>query len=179
MRVIGIDPGSVICGYGVIDMVGNSFELVELGVIKAKLLSDEFNGRLQILNSALCKVIERTKPDVSAFETIFYAKNVQSLVKLSHARAATIISAKQNELEVFEYSPNEVKKSVTGKGKANKEQVQYMVKKILGIKENPEFYDSTDALAIALCHCMKQGNKSRKTAHNWEQFVKENPGRVV
>ncbi|TNE34285.1 crossover junction endodeoxyribonuclease RuvC [bacterium] len=178
MRVIGIDPGSVICGYGVVDIEGNSFSLVEYGVIKAKIQSDDFNGRLKILNEAINKVIKRTSPDISAFETIFFAKNVQSLVKLSHARAVTLLSATQNELPIFEYSPNEIKKSVTGKGKASKEQVQFMVKKILKINETPEFYDSTDALAIAICHCLKLGNSNKKRVSNWSQFAKENPDRV-
>lgn len=178
MRVIGIDPGSVICGYGVVDVEGNSFKLVEYGVIKAKLQSDDFNGRLKILNDSVDRVIKRTNPDICAFETIFYAKNVQSLVKLSHARAAAILSATQNDLPVFEYSPNEIKKSVTGKGKAGKEQVQFMVKKILGITETPEYLDSTDALAIAICHCLKLGNSNKKSVSNWSQFAKDNPDRI-
>lgn len=178
MRVIGIDPGSVICGYGVVDMIGNSFSLVEYGVVKAKIQADDFNGRLLILNEAVDRVIKRTSPDISAFETIFFAKNVQSLVKLSHARAVTILSATQNKLPVFEYSPNEIKKSVTGKGKASKEQVQFMVKKLLNITETPEFLDSTDALAIAICHCLKLGNSNKKSVSNWSQYVKENPDKV-
>lgn len=178
MRVIGIDPGSVVCGYGVVDMVGNSFKLVEYGVVKAKQQSDDFNGRLQILNESVLEVIKRTNPEISAFESLFYSKNVQSLVKLSHARAVTILSATQSQLPVFEYSPNEIKKSVTGKGKASKEQVQFMVKKLLNIEESPKYFDSTDALAIALCHCLKLGNSNKKSANNWSQFVKENPDRV-
>jgi crossover junction endodeoxyribonuclease RuvC len=90
----------------------------------------------------------------------------------------TILSAKQSDLPVFEYSPNEIKKSVTGKGKASKEQVQFMVKKLLNIEETPKFFDSTDALAIALCHCMKLGNGNKKSSNNWAQFVKDNPNRV-
>lgn len=178
MRVIGIDPGSVVCGYGVVDMIGNSFKLVEYGVVKAKQKSEDFNGRLQILNESVLEVIKRTNPEISAFESLFYSKNVQSLVKLSHARAVTILSAKQSDLPVFEYSPNEIKKSVTGKGKASKEQVQFMVKKLLNIEETPKFFDSTDALAIALCHCMKLGNGNKKSPNNWAQFVKDNPDRI-
>lgn len=178
MRVIGIDPGSVICGYGVVDVEGNTFTLVEYGVIKAKLQSEDFNGRLKILKDSVDEIIKRTNPDISAFETIFFAKNVQSLVKLSHARAVAILSASQNNLPVFEYSPNEIKKSVTGKGKAGKEQVQFMVKKILGITETPEYLDSTDALAIAICHGLKLGTSNKKSVSNWSQFVKDNPDRV-
>ena len=178
MRVIGIDPGSVICGYGVVDMEGSSFKLVEYGVIKAKIQSDDFNGRLKILNDSVDRIIKRTNPDISAFETIFHAKNVQSLVKLSHARAAAILSASHNKIPIFEYSPNEIKKSVTGKGKAAKEQVQFMVKKILNIDETPGFLDSTEALAIAICHCLKQGNSNTKKVSNWSQFAKDNPDRI-
>ncbi len=178
MIVLGIDPGSVVCGYGVIEANGSNFKLIEYGVINAKKINADFHIRLREIYSRLLKVIDRTKPDYAAFETIFYSKNVQSLVKLSHARSAAILAASMKEISITEFSPREVKKSVTGRGNAGKEQVQFMVKKILNIKETPEFYDSTDALAVALCHSMKSGLPS-KSSKSWAAFVKDNPDRIA
>lgn len=179
IRVLGIDPGSVICGYGVVDKIGNEFHLVEYGAIKAKKLSGNFNQRLNYIFEYIDKVVKRTEPDITSVETMFYSKNVQSLIKLSHARSAAILGVVQNELDVIEYSPNEVKKSVTGKGKANKEQVQFMVKRLLNIKEDPKYYDSTDALAVAICHCVKSGERNLSSSNSWKDFVKNNPDRVL
>ena len=126
----------------------------------------------------LIQVVERCKPDVAAFESTFYSKNAQSLLKLAHARASAMLAAAMNDIPIAEYSPKEVKKSVTGKGSASKEQVQYMVKTLLNIKETPEFYDVTDALAVAICHCMKSEIPTKKGG-SWEEFIKKNPNRIA
>jgi crossover junction endodeoxyribonuclease RuvC len=178
LRVLGIDPGSVICGYGVIEKNKNSLYVVEYGVIKAKKASEELPNRLKEIYQRLLKVIERTKPDVAAFESTFYSKNAQSLLKLAHARASAILAAAMKDIPIAEYSPKEVKKSVTGKGSASKEQVQFMVKTLLNIKETPEFYDVTDALAVAICHSLKSEIPSNKSG-TWEDFIKKNPNRVA
>ena len=178
MIVLGIDPGSVICGYGVIEKKKNSLHVIEYGVVKAKKAHEELPLRLKEIYQRLLKVIERTKPEAAAFETTFYSKNAQSLLKLEHARASAILAVTMNNTPVSEYSPREVKKSVTGKGSASKEQVQFMVKTLLNIKETPEFYDVTDALAVAICHCLKSDLPAKK-AGNWEEFIKNNPGRVA
>lgn len=178
LKILGIDPGSIICGYGVIEQNNNKHTLVEYGVIRAKKLHDDLPSRIKEIFERLQKVIERTNPDIAVFESTFYAKNAQSLMKLSHARAVAILAAKLAEIEINEYSPKEVKKSVTGRGNASKEQVQFMVKKILNIEETPEFFDSTDALAAALCHCFRQNSSSGK-AQSWETYIKENPNKIV
>ncbi|MCL5991763.1 MAG: crossover junction endodeoxyribonuclease RuvC [Bacteroidetes bacterium] len=178
MIVLGIDPGSVICGYGVIEKKKNSLCVVEYGVIKAKKAYDELPYRLREIYQRLIKVIDRTKPDVAAFESTFYSKNAQSLLKLAHARASAMLAAAMNDIPISEYSPREVKKSVTGKGSASKEQVQFMVKTLLKIKETPEFYDVTDALAVAVCHSLKSELPSKK-AGSWEDFIKKNPERIA
>lgn len=178
MIVLGIDPGSVICGYGVVEANGSNFKLVEYGVINAKKINSDFHVRLREIYIRLLKVIERVNPDYAAFETIFFSKNVQSLVKLSHARSAAILAASMKDINITEFSPREVKKSVTGRGSASKEQVQFMVKRILNIKETPEYFDSTDALAVALCHCMKSGSPA-KSSKSWAAFVKDNPDRIA
>lgn len=178
MRILGIDPGSVICGYGVIEEQKNSFVLIEYGVVSAKKKSNEMGYRLKEIFERLTSVIERTRPDVAAYESMFFSKNVQSLIKLSQARAVAILAATMKDLEFNEYSPREVKKSVTGNGNAGKEQVQYMMMKMLNIKETPELFDSTDALAVAVCHSLKSKSPA-KSASSWAEYIKKHPNRVI
>lgn len=178
MRVLGIDPGSIHCGFGVVEKQGAKLVMVEYDVIKAKKNDDRMEYRLKEIYTALQSVIERTKPDITAFEQTFFAKNAQSLIKLAQARAAAILAASMNKLPVFEYAPNEIKKSVTGKGRASKEQVQFMVRNLLKLKDNHTLFDASDALAVAICHIMKGGEGKEKSS-SWEQFVKKNPHRVA
>jgi crossover junction endodeoxyribonuclease RuvC len=178
MIVLGIDPGSIICGYGVIEKTGNELSLVEYGVIHAKKKEEHLPLRLKEIYSRLEKVIERTSPEYSAFESMFYSKNVQSLIKLSHARAVAVLAAAMRDIPVFEYSPREVKKAVTGNGNASKEQVQFMVRTLLKIEETPEFFDATDALAVAICHAIRS-NGFHKASSSWEEFIRQNPDRII
>ncbi len=178
MRVLGIDPGSIICGYGVIDYDGRKLDLVEYGVIKAAKKDEAFPMRLKEIFERLTQVIDRVLPDESAFESIFFGKNVQSMMKLSHARAAAMLAATLREVPIREYAPREVKKSVTGLGSAGKEQVQYMVKKLLNISETHEFFDATDALAVAICHTMRF-DKASSQGSSWESYIKNNPDKIV
>ena len=177
MRVIGIDPGSVVCGYGVVEKEGSKLLLVEYGVIEAKKMHSHLSLRLKEIYERITKVIERTLPDEASLEATFYSKNAQSLIKLSHARAVALLAATMRELPVIEYSAKEIKKSVTGNGNASKEQVQYMTKSILNISETPEFFDATDALATAICHIQKAQQKSSRPK-SWKDFVEQNPNRI-
>lgn len=185
MRILGIDPGSVHCGYGVIDTDGSAMRLVEYGVISVKRRNNSFPKRLNDIHHRLSAVIERTQPEVCSMEKVFYAKNVLSIVQLSHARGVAMLACAQAGHEPVEYTPMQVKRSVTGRGAATKEQVQHMVRAILQIDETPEFFDATDALAIAICHAVnggpppaaKRGGKvSKRTA--WKDYVENNPSRV-
>ena len=178
MRVLGIDPGSIICGYGVIDSEKGNLSLVEYGVIHAKKKDETYPLRLKEIFERLLQVIERTMPDEAAYESMFFSKNVQSLIKLSQARAVAMLAATLREIPVVEYSPREVKKSVTGRGAADKQQVQYMVKNILKIEETHEFFDATDALAVAMCHAFRFKSNSPKSK-NWKDFIQNNPDRIV
>ncbi len=178
MRIIGIDPGSIICGFGVIEKHNNEITVIEQGVIKARKFNKDLNIRLKEIYARLYQVITRTKPDTAAFESLFYSKNPQSLMKLSHARAAAILAAVNNDIPLREYSPSEVKKAVTGNGNASKEQVSFMVKSILETKETPEFFDVTDALAVAICHAYR-GNSPNSNAKSWSEFITQNPDRIV
>lgn len=177
IRVLGIDPGSVICGYGVVEKEGNKLTLVEYGVIRAKKKFETFPLRLKEIYERLTQVIERTMPDESAFESMFYSKNAQTLIKLSQARAAAMLATTMREIPIVEYSPKEIKKSVTGNGSASKEQVQFMVRTLLGIKETPDLFDKTDALAAAICHCYKSSFQSNNSS-SWSDFIKNNPDRI-
>ncbi len=177
MIILGIDPGSVICGYGVVEKIGNEIRLIEYGVIEAKKINIEFNARLKEIFNRLKEVVERNKPDAAAFESIFYSKNPQSLIKLSHARAVAVLTCALADLPIAEYSAREVKKSVTGRGAAGKEQVQFMVKTLLNIKETPQFFDATDALAVAICHSVRY-NATSGNSTNWSDFIKNKPEMV-
>lgn len=182
MRILGVDPGSVVCGYGVVEKKGKHITLIEYGVIEAKRQHDDIPLRLKTIYTRLQKVIERALPDELAIETIFYSKSVPSIIKLAHARSAAILAAVMAEVPTVEYSPRFIKRSVTGNGNASKEQVQYMVRTLLNIEETPDFYDATDALAVAICHAYQLqtlGAKGgKKKAGSWKEFVEMNPERV-
>lgn len=178
MRILGIDPGSIICGYGVVEKNGSKIELIEYGVINLKKISTDLSERLKEIYTRLQRVIINSEPHAAALEATFYSKNPQSLIKLSHARAAAMLSCKMANLDINEYSAKEVKKSVSGNGNASKEQVSFMVRKILNIPETPEFFDATDALAVALCHSFRE-NLPKSGKDGWKTFLAENPDRII
>jgi crossover junction endodeoxyribonuclease RuvC len=151
MRVLGIDCGSRITGFGVIDTHGVDCSLVHCGTIRPK-LSDSLPARLQSIYNGVLDVITEFQPRAAAFESLFYATNVQSALKLGHVRGVCVFAAVQANLPVFEYSPLEVKSAVTGYGRAEKLQVQQMVCALLKVKAIPDSYDASDALAVAICH---------------------------
>lgn len=176
--MLGIDPGSIVCGYGVVEKNGSNITLVEYGVVEAKKRFESLPQRLEMIYERLGGVIERSLPDEAAVESVFFAKNAQSLAKLSHARGVAMLAAAIKRIPIMEYSAKEVKRSVTGNGNASKEQVQFMTRTILKIEEMPDFFDATDALAVAICHCLKR-NSQRGAARSWKQFVEDNPKRVL
>ncbi len=151
MVILGIDPGSVIAGFGAIETENRKTRLIDCGCIRtqAKL---PFAQRLQKIYRELTEVLARIRPDEVAVEDVFYSKNVKSALKIGHARGVILLAAADAGLPIAEYSPREVKQAVVGSGSASKEQVQFMVKHILALKETPQTYDTTDALAVALCH---------------------------
>ena len=150
MRTLGIDPGSRVTGYGIVEQAGGRIVRVDHGEIRIK-KGDPFTRCLSRIFDELTEVIGRTKPDAVAIEDIFYGKNVKSLIKQGHVRGVALLAASRSGLPVHEYSPLEVKKAVVGYGRAEKQQVQVMVQAILRLEEIlPE--DASDALAIAICH---------------------------
>ena len=151
MRVMGIDPGSKCTGCGVIDEVNNELKVVYWGSIKTK-PRQSFPERLKFIYDELVAVIKEFNPDEIAVEDMFFATNVKSALKLGQTRGVAILSAVNEGKPVAEYSPLEVKQSVVGYGRAEKQQVQDMVTTLLKLKEKPETFDASDALAVAICH---------------------------
>ena len=151
MVVLGIDPGSVVTGYGLVGCEGRKNHLIDCGCFRptARL---PFAQRLRHICAELREVIEAVSPDEVALEATFYGANVQTLMKMCHARGAILLTLAEAELPIFEYSPREVKKAVVGNGGASKEQVQFMVQSLFGKGRLPRALDASDAVGVALCH---------------------------
>ncbi|MBW3553276.1 MAG: crossover junction endodeoxyribonuclease RuvC [Gemmatimonadetes bacterium] len=152
MKVLGVDPGTAATGYGVVVRKdGGAVSLVECGVIRTS-AGEELPVRLREIRDGLAEVMERHRPDVVAVESIFYGKNVRSTVMLGHARGVVLLAAAERGLGVADYTPSEIKNAVVGTGRGTKEQVQFMVKQLLRLKEVPKPADAADGVAVALCH---------------------------
>jgi len=174
--ILGIDPGTLVTGYGVIEINRGRLTLVASGMVKNG--SDKpMPARLKLIHASLLDVIRKFHPDEVAVETAFYGKNAQSALKLGQARGVAILAAVSGDLPVAEYSPREVKKAVVGNGNASKQQVQYMVHSFLGMKETRTAYDVTDALAVAICHGHRAAG-TKKRYSDWKSFVKDHPDKV-
>jgi len=151
MRILGIDPGCECTGYGIIDSNGSEHKAVIYGAIKTT-PRRPFHERLLKLHTELDRILTREGADIMAIEEVFYSANVDSALKLGHARGVILLTAAQHGLSVCEYSPLEIKKGVVGYGRAGKEQVQSMIGFLLGLPQVPTPTDAADALAVALCH---------------------------
>lgn len=185
MIILGVDPGTLIAGYGVIERNGKSISLLDVGVIKNQSIVS-MPLRLKKIYSTLSSVIQRFHPDEFAIETAFYSKNAQSALKIGQARGVAILAGVNFEIPVTEYSPREIKKAVTGKGAASKEQVQYMIMSLLKLKAKPKHFDSTDALAVAVCHAFKISSlrssfplKKQRASKDWKSYIETNPERII
>ena len=155
MRILGIDPGTIVTGYGVVEDSNGSLCLIDYGTITSW-KKDPFPGRLKKIYDGLSEVIKKHKPGHVAVEKVFYGKNVKAAIKIGEGRGVAILCAAAAGVPVAEYSPTVIKKSVTGSGGAQKAQVQEMVRVILNLSECPEPLDASDALAIAICHCHRR-----------------------
>ncbi|WP_019880473.1 crossover junction endodeoxyribonuclease RuvC [Succinispira mobilis] len=150
MRILGIDPGTAICGYGVVDIFGNKLSVVNYGAVLTDKDLDPAQ-RLLILHEELSKIIEIYKPEIMAVEELFFNKNARTVMTVSQARGVILLTGEKNGLLVREYTPIQVKLAVVGYGRATKEQVTLMVQRLLNIKEKPKPDDVADALAVAIC----------------------------
>jgi crossover junction endodeoxyribonuclease RuvC len=153
-RILGIDPGSRLTGFGVLDSRQDSATYVASGAVNT--IEGAFNDRLKRIFQSICEIVTEYRPDVVAIESVFVHKNANSALKLGHARSAAICATFEFDIEVFEYAPREIKQAVVGKGSATKEQVQHMVRAMLDLDGEPS-PDAADALATALCHANQRG----------------------
>lgn len=151
MRIIGIDHGYAIVGYGVIDYIGNKFKIVEYGAITTE-SNQNMNERFKSIHDDLNTIIERTNPEFLAIEELFFNSNQKTAINVAQARGVLLLSALNHGISIHEYTPLQVKQAVVGYGRAEKKQVQLLVKSILGLEKVPKPDDTADALAIAVCH---------------------------
>ena len=155
MRVLGIDPGTINAGYGVVEQEGNRLRAVAYGAIRVSRRAT-FPERLRRIHEGLRAVIDDFRPDEAAIETVFGGKNIQSALHAGEGRGVAILAVALSALPLAEYSPAEIKKAVVGHGRAAKVQIQHMVRAILALTEVPASADAADALAVAICHCQHQ-----------------------
>lgn len=175
--ILGIDPGTNVMGYGIITVKNREISLLAMGAIHLTKLGDH-SIRLKKIFEKTLHLIDEYKVDEFAIEAPFYGKNVQSMLKLGRAQGVSMAAALIREVPVAEYLPKKVKKSITGKGAASKEQVGAMLKTIVPFKESPKYLDATDGLAVAVCHHFQAGTvKNRKSYSSWDSFLKNNPSR--
>lgn len=153
MRILGIDPGTGICGFGVIEMRKNKPIMIDNGVISTP-PHTPLPERLEDIFDSLNEIIELDKPDVVSIEKLFFTKNITTGISVAEARGVVILVCKQHKLPIFEYTPNEIKKTMTGYGSADKKQMQEMVKLHLNLKDIPKPDDAADALAAAITHSL-------------------------
>lgn len=151
MVILGVDPGTAVTGYGVVAHSAGAVSLLECGVIRTE-AETPLPQRLRAIYEGVTEVLDRHKVDSVAVEGVFYAKNVRTSIILGHARGAILLAATMRDLPVSEYSPAEIKNAVSGTGRATKEQVQFMVQRLLRLKEPPRPADAADGVAVALCH---------------------------
>ena len=151
MKIFGIDPGSQRTGYGCIETIGSRHHLVIFGSLSAPARST-FPEKLKHIHGGLSALLAAHRPDCVAVETIFYSRNVRSALKLGHARGIALLAASEAGVPVVEYAPAEIKRAVVGYGRAEKHQVQHMIKLLLGLDAAPSPHDAADALAVAICH---------------------------
>lgn len=185
--ILGIDPGTLVMGYGLISVNKSNVSLIEMGVLHLSKHKDHAE-RLQLIFKKMESLITIHKPVAVAIEAPFFGKNVQSMLKLGRAQGVAIAAAMMKDLHAVEYAPRKVKQSITGRGNATKEQVLKMLKHILNIEEDVRFMDATDAVAVALCHhyqhrtaALKKDTAPKKkhgAKNTWASFIAQNPERI-
>ena len=183
MRVFGIDPGSQRTGYGCVETDGSCHRILTCGVVRAPAAA--FPDRLFEIHTRLLELLVEYHPDAVAVESIFYASNVRSALKLGHARGVAMLAAAQAGLPVVAYTPSEIKRAVAGYGRADKRQVQHMVRVLLALPAVPSPHDAADALAVAICHLNSRviaapavagsGSRAAGGATTWRRYRPARP----
>ena len=177
-RIIGIDPGSNVMGFAIIEIHKKQAKVLEMGAISMGYLK-EHQLKLKMIFEEIQLLIQKYQPKDMAIEAPFYGKNVQSMLKLGRAQGVSMAAAITNGVDVTEYSPKKIKQSVTGSGNASKEQVAAMLENILKVKIDDTYLDATDALATAVCHFFQSSSAmgATKKYKDWSGFIKDNPNR--
>ncbi len=181
--ILGIDPGTIVLGYGLITIKGSEMQYLHCDVIKLN-TADDHSLRLKQIFETLTQVIEKYLPDELAIEAPFFGKNVQSMLKLGRAQGVAMAAALQKQIPVVEYSPRKVKQSITGNGNSSKEQLAAMIQRLLNLKELPAYFDATDALSVAICHHFQSkpigaGSAQKSNYSGWKSFITDNPNRKI
>lgn len=177
--ILGIDPGTITMGYGIIHIKGKKMELETMGVLQLDKYADHADRLKKIFERTL-GLIDEYKPDELAIEAQFFGKNVQSMLKLGRAQGVAIAAALYRNVPMFEYSPKKIKQSITGSGNASKEQVAGMLGSLLNLKEFKGPLDATDGLAAAVCHYFQNNlGSGPKSYTGWKSFLTDNPDRKL
>jgi crossover junction endodeoxyribonuclease RuvC len=173
VRVLGIDPGTLVTGYGLVERTGTTVRPVASGQF-TNAAGTPLAKRLLVIHAGIRSLIETYRPTEFAIESAFTGKNPQSALKLGHARGVCMLAAVEQDLPITEYSPREVKKALVGNGNASKDQVRFMVASLLGIPRQDLHLDVSDALGVALCHLQRSRTASR-SYRDWKSFVEAHP----
>lgn len=177
--ILGIDPGTNIMGYAIIQTKDNNISLLKMSVLKFEKQKSQIE-RLKEIFEGIMVIIEEYHPDNVAIEAPFFGKNVQSMLKLGRAQGVAIAAAMYKNIPVFEYSPRKVKLAVTGKGNASKEQLAAMLHHLVKFNEEQTYFDATDALGIAICHHIQCEHPVAEKSHsNWKSFLTKNADRII
>lgn len=178
-RILGVDPGTNLLGYAVIEKVGTKLSIINLGVLNLQKFKDPYL-KLKKIHSAITSIVNMYEPAEFAIESPFFGVNVQSMLKLGRAQGVAIAAALNCDLPITEYAPRKIKQAITGTGTATKLQVAAMLKQLFSLKEEITQHDASDALAIALCHhySLSSSLVSNK-AQNWSDFIKNNPQKII
>ena len=183
--ILGVDPGTMVMGYGLISQQGKTLSIIRMGVLKLNKLENQAL-KLKSIFERMLEIVEEYKPDEMAIEAPFFGKNVQSMLKLGRAQGVAMAAALYRDIPIFEYAPRTIKQTITGNGNASKEQVSKMLQAMLKFEEMPKYFDATDALAAAVCHYLDRGkdvNYTKKNQHksansSWAKFVEQHPDRL-
>ena len=179
-RILGIDPGTNVLGFALIDADKQQIKVVEMGVVTFAHIGSEQTIKLRYIFEQVQDLIKQHRPSEMAIEAPFYGKNPQSMLKLGRAQGVAIAAGMVNHVDTTEYMPKKIKQSVTGNGNASKEQVAGMLENILHTKFSEKYFDATDALAAAICHWFQtsRATPGQKSYSGWKSFLQNNPNKI-
>lgn len=182
MKIIGIDPGTSIFGYAIIQYNKPDLIIESVGVVQLNKLVGHYT-KLKRIYEKVSSLINTYKPNEMAIEAPFYGENIQTMLKLGRAQGVAIAAAMMQDVEITEYSPRKIKQAITGNGNASKEQVAAMLQSQLKMDKLPKYFDATDALGVAVCHHLQCNSllgkaMQKKGESNWKSFIQNNPDRI-